>query len=269
MGLQEMIRDEARGLQVDAEKLVIEQALNKLFYLPNDKRELHFLGTKRGHDAADRVGLHASSIIVPEKEFCYREQVLSLFYKQAQGGNIPIKLKRIFLAGDVIHEKWQRLFIRGNMAATDALDKSHFHEEYELSYTPDGAPVIIAKNKYVVEIKSMNTYQFKNCKSHPSGEKQLKFYMWLTGIYKGFVLVEDKNTQKFKVIMVKYDPADIEPYIERLEGIQEYKARFMKLKKMVARICNDSICKRAAACNMKDACFNIGMGRVKLCRDVQ
>jgi len=88
--------------------------------------------------------------------------------------------------------------------------------------------------------------------------------MYLTGIHRGFVLVEDKNDQNFKVLIAKHDKDGVMPYIERLEAIQEYKQRFIKEKKIQKRICQSSSCKRALKCNLLDACFNIGIGRVKL-----
>lgn len=265
--LRDAIKREAKGLKVDAEAMVIEQSLNKLFYLkPDIKQEINFLTIKRGNGDEERYGLHASAILTSDNEFCHREQVLSLFYKQAQGENISVNLKRIFAEGDAIHEKWQRLFIRGKLGGPKAMDCSRFNKRYDLSFTPDIAPASIGGKDYVVEIKSMNTFQFQKATSHPSGEKQLKFYMWLTGIKRGFVLVEDKNTQNFKVLLVKYDPADIEPYIARLERIQELKERFVEDKKPPKRTCKKAEDKRAAGCNMRDACFNIGMGRVRLAK---
>lgn len=252
---------------VNEESLRIEQELNKLFYLPPlPNREAKFVNMvlkKNGYDA-ERVGLHGSAIIKGEKDFCYREQVLSLFYKQAQGENVPVNLKRIFEEGNAIHEKWQRLFIRGGLCDPDNLDRSRFNKKYSLSYTPDGAPVTLFGDEYVVEIKSVNTYQFKHLKSHPSGKKQLFLYMWLTGIHKGFVLCDDKNTQEFKVFAYDFDKDLILPFKQRLEAINQYKQEFVEERKMVKGICSKSTCKKAMDCNMRDACFNVGMGRIKL-----
>jgi hypothetical protein len=268
MGLKDDIRREITGgdMHIDADSLVITQALNKLFYVEhNIEAESNFVKlvlSKNGLNK-ERKGLHASAIIVSDNEFCYREQVLSLFYKQAQGENVPINLKRIFEEGNAIHEKWQRLLIRGGLGKANDMDRSRFSEEYDLSYTPD-IECKIGKKRYIGEIKSVNTFQYKNMQSHPSGKKQLMLYMHLTGVHNGFVLAEDKNTQDFKIFSYEYDPSILAPYIERLEAIQEYKYRFVKFKKMVGRICDKSTCKRATKCNMRDACFNIGMGRVKL-----
>jgi len=250
----------------NAESLIIEQKLNSLFYekpkINEEAKLINLVLSKNGYNT-ERVGLHASAIITSDNEFCYREQVLSLFYKQRQGEQTNIKLKRIFEEGNAIHEKWQRLFIRGGIAMLQDLDRTRNIDKYNLSYTPD-AIVKIGKFTYVVEIKSVNTYQFKNMKSHQSGKKQLMFYMLLSGINKGFVLAEDKNTQEFKVFVYDYDKEVVLPFIERLEAIQTYKKQFKEEKKIVKRICDNSTCKRASKCPMRDACFNIGMGRIKL-----
>lgn len=264
--------DDGEAIYTGTETLVIEQALNKLFYAPpNYPEELRMLKMQwqQAQQQGDRYGLHCSAIIKSDNEFCYREQVLSLFYKQAQGENVKIGLKRIFEEGTSIGNKWQRLFIRGGLGVKEHMDISYFNERYDLSYTPD-AQVIIAKKDWVVEVKSKNTFQFKKDDSHPSGRKQLRMYMFLRRIRHGFVLVEDKNDQSFKIFPEVYGETftkdDILPYIERLEAVQVYKKQFIEDKEMVGRKkdCNAASCKRALKCNMRDACWKVGMGRVKL-----
>lgn len=249
------------------EILVIENTLNKMFYAkPNIVEEvklLNLLMTKNGYDK-DRAGLHASAIIVSENEFCYREQVLSLIYKMEQGDNIPISLRRIFEEGNAIHEKWQKLFVRSGLGIAENMDRSRFNKRYELTYSPDATNVLFNKKEYVVEIKSMNMFAYQKATSHPSGAKQLKLYMHFTKCFNGFVLAEDKNTQQFKVFPVEYDYNDIAPYVERLEKVQEYKYKLLEEHKMVPRKCTKIDCKRAQTCNMRDACWNVGKGRVKL-----
>lgn len=260
-----LIDDIKSGAINSTQGLVIEQTLNKLFYAkPDLDNELEFLRIKRGADNNDRVGLHASAIIEAESHFCFREQVLSLFYKQLQDENVKIGLKRIFTEGDSIHEKWQRLFIRGGLAEPTNCDRTRFIDKFDLSFTPDISNVIIGNTEYIVEIKSMNTFQFKNAKTHPSGVKQLQFYMRLCKCKHGFVLMEDKNDQNFKIVPVVHDKEVTQPFVERLYTIQEFKERFTRDKQMVERTCDKSSCKRALVCNMRDACFNIGTGRIRL-----
>ena len=101
--------------------------------------------------------------------------------------------------------------------------------------------------------------------SHPSGRKQMQFYMYLTGIHKGFVLCEDKNTQEFKIFLENYDPEIVKPFVERCKEIKYRKQRALN-GFMVKRCkgCNKYTCKTAESCAMKDACYNRGIGKVRL-----
>lgn len=283
MGLMDEIRKEASGnftkLQ-STEEEQIEKLLNSLFYLDKDiPKELKFLKSvmTRGQETTERRGLHASAMIVSDDKFCYRQQVLSLFYKQLQGEQTPVGLKRIFSEGDAIHEKWQRLFIRGGLCEPLDCDFSRFAEEFDLSYTPDIICAIpedyklesvyddsVKKIPYVVEIKSVNTFTFKKQKHHASGRKQCQLYMYLTGIHNGIVLCDDKNTQEFKVYKYEYNPTEIAPYISRLERVQEFKDRLVNRNKIVKRHekCSGYNCKMAASCPMHDVCY--GRSKEKL-----
>ena len=247
----------------------IMKIFNKLFYAPrNIEEETKFIKQvmTRGTDNEKRVGLHASAIIVGDKEFCPREQVLSLLYEQLQGENVPIGLKRIFEEGNAIHEKWQRLFIRGGLGKAEDMDFSRFNHKYEISFTPD-AIITIDGVQYVVEIKSVNTYQFKGMTEHPSGAKQLKFYMWLTGIHQGIVLLDDKNTQEFKLKVYTFDDkakSVVVKFIDRLKLIQKAKKRLLEEGKLIKRHeeCIAYTAKRCTKCNMRDVCF--GKKKVRL-----
>lgn len=252
MGILKDIKEECSKNKVviqSSESRDLQAKINQLFY--RDKqidKELQFLRSvmTRGQETTERKGLHASAIIKSDKEFCYRQQVLSLFYKQAQGENVPIGLKRIFSEGDAIHEKLQRLFIRGGYADPLDCDFSRFAVEYDLSYTPDIICTVDGV-KMVGEIKSMNTYAFQKQREHISGKHQLYLYMYLTGIHKGFTLCEDKNTQDIKVMVYDFDFKEVQPYVARLERIQLLKNRFIKYHKIVKRDinCKSLTCKMA------------------------
>lgn len=258
----------------------IESMLNQLFYLDKDiDNELMFLKSvmTRGQETSERKGLHASAIIVPEEKFCYRQQVLSLYYKQLQGEQTPIGLKRIFAEGDAIHEKWQRLFIRGGLCKPLDCDMTHYYDDYALTYTPDiiaSIPVSykledisnpdVPKEDYIIEIKSVNSFTYKKQKYHASGRKQCQLYMYLTGIKKGIVLCDSKNDQEFKVYKYDYTPSEISEYISRLERIQEYSDRLLLHNRLVKRCepCTGYQSKRAMNCPMKDVCYGISSERL-------
>ena len=263
MGLLDEIKKDAEGNRTkiqSSQELELEQKLNKLFYLDKDiPNELKFLKSvmTRGQETTERKGLHASAVIVSDDKFCYRQQVLSLFYKQAQGEQNPVYLMRIFSEGDSIHEKWQRLFIRGKYADPLDCDRTQFVEEFDLQFTPDIICNIDGFGEMVGEIKSVNSFIFKKQKNHASGKKQLQLYMYLTGIKKGFVLCEDKNTQEIKLYLYDADYKQVEPYVARLEKIQYYKHRLQDKGKLVKRHekCTGYNCSMAEQCQMREVCY--------------
>lgn len=287
MGIIDQIKNDGikNGTKIqNDDQRKLETILNKMFYCErNIEEETKFINMvmTRGLESSERVGLHASAMIAGEKDFCIRQQVLSLIYKQLQGEQLPVSLKRIFEEGNAIHEKWQRLLIRAGYAKAHTLDKTRFDKEYMLSFSPD----IVCKipefydGAMVGEIKSVNTFQFKNMASHPSAHKQLEFYMmelikqaklknkWNGKDYlKGFVLCDDKNTQDFKVFIYDYDKDFVSPYIDRCEEVKHYYNLFVNEGKMVGKRkeCISYECKMADKCPMKNACWDRNNGRIKL-----
>lgn len=274
MSLTDRIKREAtkKDVQIEStEARELSQILNKLFYLPKDidgETEFVHMVMTRGADTQERVGLHASNMLVGDSAFCLRSQVLSLVYKQLQGEQVSIGLMRIFEEGNAIHEKWQRLLIRGGYSEPGQLDYTQYNERYKMSFTPD----IICKipefydGLMVGEIKSVNTFAFKKQVKHPSAWKQCQWYMHLTGIKKGFVLSEDKNHQDFRVEVYDYDPKLVQPFIDRAEAIREAYINLMENHKMAKRPqdAKKPDCKRCSTCPMRDACWNIGIGRVMI-----
>lgn len=287
MGILDEIKNDGvrNGTKIqNDEQKKLEGILNKMFYCEkNIEQETKFVNMvmTRGLESTERVGLHASAMIKGDKEFCIRQQVLSLIYKQLQGEQIQVGLKRIFEEGNAIHEKWQRLFIRAGYAKANTLDRTRFDNEYMLSFTPDIVCRIpeFYDGAMVGEIKSVNTFQFKNMTSHPSAKKQLQFYMselikqaklknkWNGKDYlKGFVLCEDKNTQDFKVFIYDFDKEFVGPFIDKCEEVKAYYQKAVSEDKMVGRHkkCDSYNCKMAEKCPMKDACWNKNNGRVKI-----
>ena len=253
----------------DAQKL--GKILNNAFYLDkNVDEETKFVNSvmTRGQETQERIGLHASSLIVGEKDFCIRQQVLSLMYRQLQGEQVNVGLKRIFEQGNAIHEKWQRLFIRAGYSSANDLDVTQFNKKYRISFTPDIICCIpeFYYGKMIGEIKSVNTYQFQKMTKHPSAWKQCQWYMYLTGIEKGFVLSEDKNTQDFKIEVYDFDPDIVAPFIDRAEEIKFRYKKAMSERKMIKRPpdAKSSDCKRCKSCALKNACWNINGGGVRI-----
>lgn len=265
MGVIDDIKKSAKmnGTKIQSsDAAALEKILNRMFYLPkNIEKETAFVKQvmTRGLESAERVGLHASAIIVGDKKFCLRQQVLSLIYKQLQGEQVSVGLKRIFEEGNAVHEKWQRMFIRAGYSDVNKLDVTQFNNDFRVSFTPD----IICRipefydGEMVGELKSVNTYQFGKMVRHPSAGKQLQWYMYLTGIHKGFVLSEDKNTQDIKIEVYDFDHDAVKSFIERCIKIREAYKRVFREKKMVSRPddAKSEDCKRCIECPMRIACW--------------
>lgn len=225
----------------------------------------HLFLEDRAHE--NRYGLHASAILASDNEFCFREQVLSLFYEMNQGEQLPIKALKVFAQGNAMHEKWYKLFKRAGIDV--AIERSLFLKKYDLSFTID-ALLNLFNEEIICDVKSQNSFAFKKSKGHPSGEKQVNFYLWALSKYtgvphrKGFVLVDSKDDQEIRIVPVKYNKEKVVPYVERLKAIQDMKKEFMESKELPKRKCANCDTKKASQCNMRDACFNIGKGRIKL-----
>lgn len=274
MGIVSSIKKDAVGNRTkiqssDASQL--EKILNKMFFLEKDvEGETAFVRQvmTRGLESQERVGLHASSLIKGDKDFCLRQQVLSLMYHQLQGEQLSVGLKRIFEEGNSVHEKWQRLFIRAGYADASGLDVTQFNKKWRISFTPDIICTIpeFFDGQMIGEIKSVNTYQFQKMSRHPSAWKQLQWYMHLSGIHKGFVLSEDKNNQDFKVEVYEFDPSVTAPFEERAEQIKFYYKRVQREHKMVKRPSDAKSpdCKRCQDCALRNACWNINGGAQRL-----
>ena len=274
MGIVGEIKKDAVGNRTkiqSSDAMRLEKILNRAFFLEKDiDKEAAFVRQvmTRGAETQERIGLHASSFIKGEKEWCLRQQVLSLVYRQLQGEQIAVGLKRIFEEGNAVHEKWQRLFLRAGYCEVNELDVTQFNKRYRINFTPD----IICRipefydGDMVGELKSVNTYSFQKMTRHPSAWKQLQWYMYLTGIHKGFVLSEDKNTQDFKVEVYDFDEEIVQPFIERAEEVKRRYKILMSEHKMVARPkdAKSPDCKRCEDCALRNACWKINGGGEKL-----
>lgn len=253
MALKKALYTAQQGTEKDVWAMMVHQRLDKLYV------------EDRQHE--DRYGLHASAIIASDEEFCYREQLLSLFFKMNQGEQLPTSLLRIFAQGNAMHEKWYNLFRRQGIDI--AIERTLFMEKYDLNFTID-ALLNIYGEEVICDVKSVNTFTFNKTDRHPSGEKQINFYCWALSIYtsvphrKGFVLMDSKNDQNFKVVPVYYDKEKVRPYVDRLKEIQTMKQEYLEQGILPNRKCDCSTCKRAEKCNMRDACWQIGKGRIPL-----
>ena len=209
----------------------------------------------------ERYGLHASAIIASDEQFCLRQQVLSLFFKMNQGEELPVKTRKIFHHGNTIHEEVYDVFRKTGVLIDSEVTR--FVDKYDLNYTID-ANVHLLNKDWICDVKSMNSFAWEKATGHPSGEKQVMFYMWLQKNPNGFVLAYNKNTSEIKCFPVKFDKEKVRPFVDRLKEIQVCKKEFLEDGTLPDRKCKNCDTKKAIECSMRDACFEIGMGRVRL-----
>lgn len=200
----------------------------------------------------NRDGLHASSVLASEKDFCWREHILEQGYRKNEV-ELSTWTLRIYLNGWFLHQKWQQLFQDSGIA--ESVEMTRISPKWNLQFTPD-AVVRLFGRSYIVEIKSMNTREFQGLKSPPAhATRQANLYMHLTGIPYAIVLVEDKNNQDVKSWVIEYDAHLAAPYVHRLYTIRRLIEIWGKDGRVPKRICANENVARARRCPMREACF--------------
>jgi len=243
---------------------------------------IHFqsLLVKWGATQPLRNGLHASSVLVSDQEWCVREHVLHEIYPdqavQQQLQTWDWKRSAIFENGWRLHQRWQDMFKRfGNVvwnedSAELELDLIHYDETRNIYFSPD---VILefAGQRYVVEIKGIKQEAYQEIMITGDLETamdlnetvnkafyQANLYMHLLGLKRAILLIENKNNQDFKVWVIEYDKELSVKYIQRIYTVKGnvVNVRTFGLEKLYPRICHSRGDQRAKSCPMRDVCFS-------------
>lgn len=126
------------------------------------------------------------------------------------------KLKRIFDNGNDVHDRYARYF--DEMGILIEEERPLYNEGYRIKGFADD--ILNLDGDCIIEMKSMNTMQAsKLTKPVKDHEIQLQFYMYLTGIHRGFVVYENKNNQDIIEFYLTYDESKISYILERIEDI--------------------------------------------------
>lgn len=203
----------------------------------------------------ERNGIHASSVVQTDTQFCLRQLVLEAFFPHA-----PLrlfeKMKRIFLHGEVIHRKWQKLFEDAGIAIS--IEETFTDPKTGLLFTPD----VIAKllgTRVIVEIKSMSAKTYNETHTpHALARRQSNLYMHYKGVKLSLIIVENKDNQDFKFWLLEYDPEGVMKYVRRLERIVKFREIFRESGKLPRRhtLCLDSASPKARNCPVREFCFS-------------
>lgn len=216
-----------------------------------------------------RAGVHVSSLIASDKAFCMRQIILMQFFPHQ---DIPIygRVLQIFLQGWVIHQKWQTLFQTvGALCDIDTTSVEVSRLRRGITFTPD-IVCTIGKHTYIVEIKSMGAQYYDAMRSvHADARIQAQMYMWLTGIERAIVLVENKDNQAFKFWVIRADPSSIQKYITRAKRartlIRLFREDFVSLPNRHA-LCPSPEAAKALRCPSRGVCF---LGHLERAREAR
>ena len=228
--------------------------------------ELQQMLLQEQQDKPLRTGLHASALLIPEEQWCVRRHVLAERFpdrvERIELMQWQWKTHSIFENGWDLHQRWQQVFLNAGIAVFNRemndyeLDLTHVDQEGMLHFSPD-AIIEYGGIQYVVEIKGYNdrTYQQMIAAPHPpeAAHRQCNLYMHMLGLKRGFVLVENKNTQDFHVWAVAYDFDMTQLYIDRLYQVKGKLAT----GSMPARKCFSPGDTLARSCPMRKICFEM------------
>lgn len=252
--------------------------------------QLHFQSmlVQWGSNQPPRGGLHASSLLVEDKEWCTRRYVLSeLFPDAAEAPALNSwdwKRTAIFENGWSLHVRWQQLFrqfarvaygntnnVKGDtVTVSPELDLTHYDAERDLYFSPD-AIIDFGAERYVVEIKGIKQEAYleltddlqvamDSCETVHKAYYQCQLYMHLLELKKGIILVENKNNQEFKLWVIEYNKDAVMPNILRAYEVKGALVGYKKkVQKLPARICQSKSDPLARQCPMVAKCFSEGM----------
>lgn len=191
---------------------------------------------------------HVSGLLTEPDKFCARQKIFQYNERDKHlQSNLAPMTRRIFWNGNVHHEKWQKLFIDSGIAIY--IEKTRYSKHYHLTGTPD-AIIDWAGNLYVVEIKTMNTFSFSKLKNAPKNAiLQSNFYMFLTGIPKAIVFVDNKNDHNIKTFFLEFDASVIYPYLSQHTEVMKH----FKWKTIPPKTCVNKI--EAKNCEYCNKCF--------------
>lgn len=247
------------GTQLNQDIVAITEIINNMIYADTQsERELEFM--RYVLQERDRQGVHVSHIMADSaSRFCVREQVLAIEYRADSEKKLSPKREWINLAGNMVHEMIQRMFIRSGYADATKCDKTFISHVYPwLQYSPDIICEFSTINDkpWVVEIKSMKHDEFIQNKPHKRAEEQAMLYMYISKIPQAIIMLYDKDTAEYRInVLHDVDKKRIERYIKRIQAVNEAWLQFMDYDPLPKQRddMNESKCKY---CRMRSACMS-------------
>jgi len=137
---------------------------------------------------------------ISEVDKCPR--AISYKMKGMPGEKFKADMYRKLDNGDYVHKRIMSILVSLGIVVASEIripESNTFHGRAD-------AIVTIDNELYVLEIKSMNSYGFKNLEQpDPAHLKQIRLYMHYFNINKGIILIENKDSQELKEFIVTRD----------------------------------------------------------------
>lgn len=156
---------------------------------------------------------------------------------------------RIFSMGTAMHRMIQNELLEAGVlkqAEMPVYDKS-----YGIRGTADGLGEVNGK-QFLIEIKSMNMYNFQSLQEATEDHQaQLSCYMFAADIHNGLFLYMNKNNQTVKMFAVKFRRELIEPFLEKIDEINECVMR----KRLPKRPDGYTRTGECSQCKFRDGCW--------------
>jgi hypothetical protein len=175
--------------------------------------------------------LHASMLDDP---FCPRCALEAITHPPEVHGFSTKKLL-IFMDGVSRHEKWQRLFEKAGIA--HAIERPFVLGGFIC--TPD-AIIELGGERYVWECKSMSNSRWKSVMRNGPPDafvNRLHVYFAATGIQKGILHVENKDTNEYAAWEIRADPDRVKGMLERAKVLGRAYREWKKTGKLPDCVC--------------------------------
>ena len=172
-------------------------------------------------------------------------------FKQAPQRKMEARILRLFDHGNYIH----RLIIKALDGQGVLLGEEVNIPPSDIVHGRADAILSIDNEKYVLDIKSINSFKFGSLTS-PSEEyiNQLQLYLHFFGIKKGVILYVNKDTQALKEFFLDYDASKCDWLLNDLKEIKKE----IKEKIVSSRLPGWPANSQCRYCPFKEVCSMIG-----------
>lgn len=166
-------------------------------------------------DRLERYGETRNRFFASELGFCQRKIAYEFMGMPRQPLNS--KTLRVLENGHFLEARYKKYFEEMGILVAEEVSVSTAEQEECPILISGRLDFIIDEGKLnggepdhaIVELKSINTWGFKSIANDlqpkPEHMLQVQFYMWLTGIHKGYLVYEDKNDQTNVTIPIVFD----------------------------------------------------------------